>query len=115
MSAAAQTSTLTETQSGHDEAEHAHPSDWEYIKVAIILALLTAIEVFTYFESVHNLSNAVQYVVLTILMLLKFVYVGAWFMHLKFDTPIFKRIFSLGISFALVVYFGMLTSFQIWG
>ena len=41
----------------HDEAhDDHHPSDWEYIKVAIILAVVTAAEVATYFESVFTLS-----------------------------------------------------------
>ena len=96
------------------EAEHAHPSDWQYIKIALLLAVLTALEVFTYFESVHNLSDAVLYVVLTVLMVLKFVYVVAWFMHLKFDSMIFRRVFQVGIAMALAVYLIMLTAFEIW-
>ena len=94
--------------------EHAHPSDWQYIKIALLLAVLTALEVFTYFESVHNLSDAVLYVVLTVLMVLKFVYVVAWFMHLKFDSMIFRRVFQVGIVMALAVYLIMLTAFEIW-
>ena len=96
------------------QAEHAHPSDWQYIKIALLLAVLTALEVFTYFESVHNLSDAVLYVVLTVLMVLKFVYVVAWFMHLKFDSMIFRRVFQVGIAMALAVYLIMLTAFEIW-
>lgn len=96
------------------ETEHAHPSDWQYIKIALLLAVLTALEVFTYFESVHNLSDAVLYVVLTVLMVLKFVYVVAWFMHLKFDSMIFRRVFQVGIAMALAVYLIMLTAFEIW-
>ena len=96
------------------EHEHEHPSDWQYIKIALILAVLTAIEVFTYFESVHRMSDAVLYVLLTVLMVLKFIYVVAWFMHLKFDSVLFKRIFVTGISLALGVYLIMLTAFRIW-
>lgn len=96
------------------EHEHEHPSDWQYIKIALILAVLTAIEVFTYFESVHRMSDAVLYVLLTFLMVLKFIYVVAWFMHLKFDSVLFKRIFVTGISLALGVYLIMLTAFRIW-
>lgn len=96
------------------EAEHAHPSDWQYIKIALLLAVLTALEVFTYFESVHNLSDAALYVILTVLMVLKFVYVVAWFMHLKFDSMIFRRVFQVGIAMALAVYLIMLTAFEIW-
>lgn len=95
-------------------ADHAHPSDWQYIKIALLLALLTAIEVFTYFESVHNMSAAALFIVLTLLMVLKFVYVAAWFMHLKFDSVLFRRVFQVGIVMALGVYLAMLTAFEIW-
>lgn len=100
----------------HDQAahEHAHPSDWQYIKIALFLAVLTALEVFTYFESVHNFSDAVLYIALTALMVLKFVYVVAWFMHLKFDSMIFRRVFQVGIAMAVAVYLIMLTAFEIW-
>ena len=108
--------TNTHDPATHDPAthEHAHPSDWQYIKIALLLAVLTALEVFTYFESVHNLSDAVLYVVLTVLMVLKFIYVVAWFMHLKFDSMIFRRVFQVGIVMALAVYLIMLTAFEIW-
>ena len=105
--------TATHDTSQH-ETEHAHPSDWQYIKIALLLAVLTALEVFTYFESVHNLSDAALYVILTVLMVLKFVYVVAWFMHLKFDSMIFRRVFQVGIAMALAVYLIMLTAFEIW-
>lgn len=98
----------------HADSDHAHPTDWQYIKIALLLALLTAIEVFTYFESVHNMSAAALYIVLTLLMVLKFAYVAAWFMHLKFDSMIFRRVFQVGIVMALAVYAAMLTAFEIW-
>lgn len=101
-------------ETSQHETEHAHPSDWQYIKIALLLAVLTALEVFTYFESVHNLSDAALYVILTVLMVLKFVYVVAWFMHLKFDSMIFRRVFQVGIAMALAVYLIMLTAFEIW-
>ena len=97
-----------------EHVEHEHPSDWQYIKIALILAVLTAIEVFTYFQSVHRMGDAALYVLLTVLMVLKFIYVVAWFMHLKFDSVLFKRIFITGIALALGVYLIMLTAFRIW-
>lgn len=97
-----------------EHVEHEHPSDWQYVKIALILAVLTAIEVFTYFQSVHRMGEAALYVLLTVLMVMKFVYVVAWFMHLKFDSVLFKRIFVTGVSLALGVYLIMLTAFRIW-
>lgn len=114
QAASEDTATAHAHETSQHEAEHAHPSDWQYIKIALLLAVLTALEVFTYFESVHNLSDAVLYVVLTVLMVLKFVYVVAWFMHLKFDSIIFRRVFQVGIVMALAVYLIMLTAFEIW-
>lgn len=98
----------------HDE-HHEHPSDRQYVKIALILGALTALEVATYFESVHHLGDAALYVVLVVLMVLKFIYVVAWFMHLKFDSVLLRRVFVAGIVLALGVYLVMLTAFRIWG
>ena len=100
---------------GEHDTEHEHPSDRQYVKIALILGALTALEVATYFESVHNLNDAALYVILVVLMVLKFVYVVAWFMHLKFDSVLFQRIFVAGVVLALGVYLVMLTAFRIWG
>ena len=59
---------------------HEHPSDRQYVKIALILGALTALEVATYFESVHHLGDAALYALLIVLMVVKFIYVVAWFM-----------------------------------
>jgi hypothetical protein len=40
--------------------------------------------------------------------------VAGYFMHLKFDSPLFTRMFAAGLSFAVVVYCVMLTAFRFW-
>lgn len=101
---------------GDEHTEHhEHPSDRQYVKIALILGGLTALEVATYFESVHHLGDAALYALLVGLMVLKFIYVAAWFMHLKFDSVLLRRIFVAGIVLALGVYLVMLTAFRIWG
>lgn len=79
-----------------------HPSDGDYIKIAIILAIVTAVEVALYYWSIPgvNLNNAV----LGILALIKFVMVAAYFMHLKFDHRILRRLFITGLLLAIAVY-----------
>ena len=94
---------------------HEHPSDRQYVKIALILGALTALEVATYFESVHHLGDAALYALLIVLMVVKFIYVVAWFMHLKFDSVLLRRIFTAGVVLALGVYLVMLTAFRIWG
>jgi cytochrome c oxidase subunit 4 len=98
---------------GH-AAEHAHPSDWQYIKIAILLAVLTALEVFTYFQSVHNLGRDALIAGLMVMMIVKISLVVAWFMHLKFDDKTFRWLFTSGVLLALGVYTVMLTTFLIW-
>jgi cytochrome c oxidase subunit 4 len=82
-------------------AEHAHPGPVEYIKVAVVLAVLTGIEV-----GIYYLKGAKSILVpaLILLSIGKFAMVGLFFMHLRFDTHLFRRVFILGIILALTVY-----------
>ncbi|MEO5839383.1 MAG: cytochrome C oxidase subunit IV family protein [Acidimicrobiales bacterium] len=98
------------THAGHDEhAEgHKHPGDKQYIVVALVLGLFTAIEVLTYFIDFKWAAIPT----LLGLMVIKFVMVVLYFMHLKFDSPVFMRLFIVGIVLALSVYCIMLAAFQ---
>ena len=104
---------VTEPAESHEaEAhdEHMHPSDWKYIQIAIILALLTAAEVATYYVDLGPLEIPL----LLTLMVVKFTLVAMWFMHLKFDSPLFTRTFVAGLAMAVVVYVAVLSTFEFW-
>lgn len=107
--------TVTEAPTEHDQA-HDHPSDWAYIKIALILAAFTTIEVLTYFESALPIfeNNSVTIATLMVLMVVKFYLVATWFMHLKFDNPIFGRMFVAGLVLATGVYVIALSAFEFW-
>ena len=79
----ATTTESVETTDAHDDEAH-HPSDWEYIKIALLLGFLTALEVGMYFLE-DSLNRAALFIGLTVLMIVKFVLVVAYFMHLKYD------------------------------
>jgi cytochrome c oxidase subunit IV len=96
----------------HEAHQHTHPSDATYIKVALVLAVLTAFEVGTYF--VEDLSTAALVAFLFPLMILKFGAVCAWFMHLRFDNPIFRRVFVFGLILAVTVYCIALSAMNFW-
>ncbi|MEA2501150.1 MAG: cytochrome c oxidase subunit [Actinomycetota bacterium] len=81
--------------------EHAHPGPAEYIKVAVFLAVVTGIEVGIYYLKG---ARSVLAPALILLSIVKFSMVGLYFMHLKFDTHLFRRVFILGIVLALTVY-----------
>jgi cytochrome c oxidase subunit 4 len=99
------TSTATpETVTEHDThaVVHEHPSDAKYVKIALILGVITALEVATYFW--EDASTGVLVAVLFPMMIAKFAIVTGYFMHLKYDNPIFKSVFVFGLVLAVVVY-----------
>ena len=104
---------MTATEHAPDTEAHEHVSDWIYIKIAIVLAVLTVIEVFTYFESVHQMSETLLVITLSVLMVVKFVLVAAYFMHLKYDNAIFTKFIAMGLIIAWPVY-GVFAFSQEW-
>ncbi len=79
----------------------AHPTEALYIKVAVILAIVTAIEVGLYYT---KFSDVVTNVALMVLAAIKFVMVAAYFMHLKFDSKLLRRLFVTGFFLAAGIY-----------
>ena len=87
----------------HEEGgEHgAHPTDAQYMLIALILAILTGIEVGLYYL---KFNQGVTNGILLILAGFKFVIVAAYFMHLKFDNRILRRLFTTGFVLACFCY-----------
>lgn len=82
-------------------AEHAHLSPAKYVGIGLILAVVTAVEVALYYTS---LSGYLLVALLLGLAFIKFGMVAAYFMHLKFDGRLLKRLFVAGIILAAAVY-----------
>lgn len=102
--------THTIEEQAHEGAEHEHPDDSLYIKVALILGAITAAEVATFYVDLGKANVPM----LIIMMIAKFSIVGAYFMHLKFDSNLFTRVFVAGLLLAIAVYMVALTTFHIW-
>jgi len=93
------------------EIVHEHGlSDFGYVKVAIFLAVVTAIEVAISYM-VDDLG-ALFLPLLLSLMLLKFFMVILYFMHLKFDSRLFSMMFYIGLGLAVGVYGVALMTFK---
>jgi caa(3)-type oxidase subunit IV len=88
-------------------AEHAHPGPMKYVQIAVALAVLTSIEVSVYY--VRGLKGVLA-PLLIVMSIGKFALVGLYFMHLKFDTHLFRRLLVMGIILALIVYTVALTT-----
>lgn len=98
---------------GHATAEShgpAHPSPKEYVRIGLILAVLTGLEVAASYTGV---SGSILIPTLFILAVVKFAMVVLWFMHLKFDDRRFARFFVLGLSGAAVLYLVVLISSKV--
>lgn len=95
---------------GADDHAGAHhgPSDATFVKIALGLAAVTAFEVWLSYSDIGPLFMPL----LLISMLVKFFVVVLYFMHLKFDAPIFRRLFWLGLFLTPAVYGGALATFH---
>ena len=97
----------------HDEHSHTHPSDAQYVLIAAILAAITALEVSTYYLDFFKKNFVALLIALIPMMIVKFGIVAAFFMHLKFDNRLFRRIFITGILLATFVYMIVLFTFHV--
>ena len=100
--------------------EHAHPTAGTYIKIAIILFVLTALEVGAYEVARRGEPAGLAAIVgptivplLVILSAAKFALVAMFYMHLKQDGPLLSGIFvfpiilAVGIALALIALFAV--------
>jgi cytochrome c oxidase subunit 4 len=78
-----------------------HPTPATYVKVAVILAIVTALEV-----AIYYVPSVKDFLVPSLIFfsVIKFIMVAGYFMHLRFDSPIFKRFFLVGIVLAFFVF-----------
>src|SRR6476620_11832101 len=100
----------TATEAPHVEHEHAHPSDLQYVFVALFLAVVTGAEVALYYV---DLDFRLYAPLLIVLMFVKFTVVAMFFMHLRFDSRIFRWVFGTGVILATVVYTIVLLTFHV--
>jgi cytochrome c oxidase subunit 4 len=100
-------STTTDAPREQLELEH-HPGPRQYVNIAIILAIVTGAEVAIYYiKAVEDFLVPM----LIVFSAIKFVLVVSWFMHLKFDSRVFRRLFVAGLALAFSVFAVVLMNF----
>lgn len=87
----------------------AHPTPRVYWLIALILFVVTAVEVAVAYIDAFD---PVIVPLLLVLGALKFWIVVAFFMHLKFDRPLFRTLFMVGVMGAIPLFVVVLLTFQ---
>jgi cytochrome c oxidase subunit IV len=94
-------------EKGH--ARHVHPSTKEYVRIGMILVVLTAIEVWI---SYSGLPHGLMIALLFFFAFVKFALVVMWFMHLRFDDVRYSRFFIMGFVGACILFLVVLLLFK---
>jgi cytochrome c oxidase subunit IV len=89
---------------------HEHPRWSTYWKVALILTLITAVEVWIYYIPSFVASRAFVPSLL-IMSAVKFVTVVMFYMHLRYDHKLFRALFTGPLLIAMVTIVGLLFLF----
>ena len=110
LSADASSETVAHGGTQHDDLHDHEISDKTYVLIALFLAVLTAMEVAA--TEIAGMPEALLIPSLLIMMVIKFVVVVSYFMHLKHDSALFKFGFYVGLGGAIVLYSIMLATFH---
>jgi len=88
------------SDTGHETHTHAHPTAKKYLGIAIILTIITVIEVAIFY--IPSMKSMLVPSLLT-LSALKFALVAMFYMHLKQDHRLFSGVFVFPLIIAAVV------------
>jgi cytochrome c oxidase subunit 4 len=104
-------STLPQDAKGNTTPHHdAHPDWGTYKWVALILTLITALEVWIYYIPSFTATKAFVPTLL-ILSAVKFTIVVMFYMHLKYDAKLFRALFVGPLMLASFTIIGLLFLF----
>jgi cytochrome c oxidase subunit 4 len=99
------------SDSAHAAADHhEHPTWKQYKWVAIILTVITGIEVWVYYTPFKESSLFVP--ALLLMSAVKFIIVVMYYMHLKYDHKIFSRLFTGSLAIAMCTLFALMFLFH---
>lgn len=95
---------------GTEGHHRAHPTPARYAIIALILAVITIVEVAIVYQ---DFMRDILIPALVILSVAKFVLVAMFFMHLRFDDRLFSVFFVTGILLATTLTIVLLALFRV--
>ena len=99
-----------EQQHQAEHAAHAHPTAGTYIKVGVILTIITVIEVGVFYVPAFQ---AILVPLLLTLSAVKFALVVMFYMHLKADSKFFTFLFGGPLLLAMGMMMGLMFLFGV--
>ena len=90
--------------------EKEHPTWSTYWKVAVVLALITVVEVWIYYVPAIHESRAFVPMLLT-MSAVKFITVVMFYMHLRYDHKLFRVLFTGPLLIAMTTIVGLIFLF----
>jgi len=90
--------------------DEAHATTGHYVRIAIVLTILTVLEVATYYV---NIPFAVLVPLLLVLAGMKFGLVVAYYMHLRYDSKLFSGFFFFGLTIEILLLIALMVLFGI--
>jgi cytochrome c oxidase subunit 4 len=101
----------------HATEHHFPERAGEYVRIGLLLFVLTALEVGSYEIAhragvpLHDFMHTSLIPVLIVLSAIKFWLVAMFYMHLKWDGPLLKGIFSFSLLIAAVIIVALMALF----
>ena len=96
-------------------AEHAHPTPGLYLRIALVLFVLTALEVMVFEAgrgglgaSLRPVFEPIAVVILLVLSAAKFALVAMFYMHLKQDHRLFSGVFVFPLIIATFIILALI-------
>jgi cytochrome c oxidase subunit IV len=101
---------MSEQREGGVQEHRAHPTTATYLTVAVVLTVLTFLEVGTFYVPQFQ---PILVPTLLVLSAAKFSLVVMFYMHLKFDHQLFRAVFVLPLLIAAAVIIGLMFLFRV--
>lgn len=98
------------SHSGEHDHSGAHPGNRTYVLVALVLAVITGVEVMVFY------LEALRPIIVPILLVLstaKFILVVSFFMHLKYDSRMLRWLFAGPLLMAVLIILAIMALYGV--